>query len=315
MEISQHISNFTPFKFFNARLWMLALAPLIFSHCGQNNLILQPQNSANGPVIQCIIGVDSNHTMTYSRVSELAEDFQPQTQANIKLIINRKTSDDWRISQTGHFECNSFPAFPRDSLRLNLTSPHDTLSVDCVMPSAIKFTKTDTATLDVAGIGRTQNFKVQFRDSAIDENYYRLTAQRKVIRYKLDAMGRLIDSTITLEPLKIDGNETAFLRNNFNNYTDHEILFSDEIFNGVLTTFNFHNLIPIVNTRTEKTPMITITLENLSFSLYEYYNSRAAHLWNQKSITQLPGAVESNIPKGYGVFGAATKTTWIVNYK
>jgi hypothetical protein len=114
--------------------------------------------------------------------------------------------------------------------------------------------------------------------------------------------------------LKIDGNEIPFQRNNYNNYTDYEILFSDETFNGVLSSLEFYNLLPFSNTKTEKTLSVTITLDNLTKALFDYYNSRAAHLWNQRSITQLPGPIQSNIPNGYGVIGGKTQVSWTIKY-
>jgi hypothetical protein len=130
----------------------------------------------------------------------------------------------------------------------------------------------------------------------------------------LGSSGQKLDSAIEWQTMKIDGNETPFVRNNFNNYTEQEILFSDEIFNGVLSTFRFHNLLPFQNTTSEKTMSVLVTLENISFATYQYYNSRAEHLWSQKSITQLPGPVQTNIPKGYGVLGASTSVKWLIVY-
>lgn len=291
-------------------LWLASLA----SSCSREILITNQNETATGPVIQCILQPDSSHTLLYSRVVGISENFSPQNNALISLRINSKITYPFFVKSPGVFQTDPSTISPRDSFYLNFSSPLDTFELFGAMPSAIEFTKTDTFTQPIAGIGLTQNFLIQFRDSAIDENFYRITAHQSIKRYLFNRSNQIIDSSITWEPLKIDGGEIPFLRNNYNNYTDHEILFSDDIFNGALTTFEFYNLLPFSNSKSEKTLAVKVTLENLTKDLYDFYNSRAAHLWNQKSITQLPGPVEGNIPNGYGVIGGATKAEWTVKY-
>lgn len=278
--------------------------------------IIEPNTDqmAAGPVIECILTTDSHHVVHYTRVVGISDPFNPQTNATITLSRPNQKSGIAQSLANGTYVLSDFPLNPRDTFQFQLTAPLDTVLLTDVMPSAVSFTKTDTATQAIAGIGLTQVFTVQFRDSAIDENYYRITAQQQIKNYVISADGRPIDSSTTWKTMQIDGNETPFLRNNFNNYTEQEILFSDDIFNGVLTTFKFHNLLPFNNSKISKTIAVKITLENMSLATYQFYNSRAEHLWSQKSITQLPGPVQSNIPNGYGVIGARTKTEWIIPY-
>lgn len=295
-------------------LWYAYALCLLLVSCSREIVVPQPDQVAVGPVIECILGTNDTHNIHYSRVAGISEPFKPQPQATILLQTATKRSKPAESNTAGQFTINNFRLNPRDSFQFSLISPLDTVSVSDVMPSAIRFTKTDTSTEAIAGIGITQVFSLQFRDSAVDENYYRITAQKQVRKYTLNASGQAIDSITEWQILKIDGNETPFVRNNFNNYTEQEILFSDEIFNGVLSTFRFYNLLPFRNSKTEKTLSVKITLENLSLALYHYYNTRAEHLWSQKSITQLPGPVQSNIPNGYGVVGASTQEEWIIVY-
>ena len=261
-----------------------------FSSCSREILVPIQDNTATGPVIQCILNTDSAQTLLYSKV--------------VKISSN----------QPGVYQIAPCKLAPRDSFSVFFISPTDTFSVTDAMPSSIEFTKTDTFTQAIAGIGSTQNFMIQIKDSAIDENYYKISAKREVKKYIFNNANQLTDSSITWEPLKIDGNEIPFQRNNYNNYTDYEILFSDETFNGVLSSLEFYNLLPFSNSKSEKTLSVTITLDNLTKALFDYYNSRAAHLWNQKSITQLPGPIQSNIPKGYGVIGGKTQVSWTIKY-
>lgn len=293
---------------------MYFLVLVLLSACNKDIVVPLPDQKISGPVVECILSTDSTHKIYYSKVVAISEPFKPLTDANIFLETRLKRSSKSAYSSPGIFTVSKFPLNPRDTVTFELTSSTDTISLTEVMPSSIAFTKTDTSKQAVAGIGITQLFTIQFRDSAIDQNYYRLSAKRQFRKYTLNTVGLPIDSSTEWQPLKIDGNEAPFLRNNFNNYTEQEILFSDEIFNGVLSTFTFHNLIPFKNSLNEKTLSVIITLENLNFSAYQYYNTRAEHLWSQKSITQTPGPVQSNIPNGYGVVGAKTQTNWEVVY-
>jgi len=287
---------------------------VMLASCSREIVVPQPDELAEGPVIECIIEADNQHLVKYSRVVPISEPFVLPNQAHITLEISGTQSAAASNLSPGSFMINNFPVRARDSFHFRLFSQTDTLIVSDAMPSNVVLTKTDTLTQAIAGIGLTQVFSFQFRDSAIDENYYRLSASRQIKKYVFGSSGQKIDSTIEWQTMKIDGNETPFVRNNFNNYTEQEILFSDEIFNGVLSTFRFHNLLPFQNTATEKTLSVLVTLENISFATYQYYNSRAEHLWSQKSITQLPGPVQTNIPNGYGIVGASTSTNWLIVY-
>lgn len=284
------------------------------SSCSREILVPIQDNTAEGPVIQCILNTDSVQNLLYSKVVKIDENFAPVSDANIDLVIHNKNRFSFSSNQPGVYKIEPCTLAPRDSFSVFFISPTDTFSVTDAMPSTIAFTKTDTFTQPIAGIGNTQNFMIQIKDSAIDENYYKISAKREVKKYTFNNSNHITDSTITWESLKIDGNEIPFQRNNYNNYTDYEILFSDETFNGVLSSLEFYNLLPFSNSTSEKTLSVTITLDNLTKALFDYYNSRAAHLWNQKSITQLPGPVESNIPKGYGVIGGKTQASWNIKY-
>jgi hypothetical protein len=285
-----------------------------FSSCSREILAPFQDNTATGPVIQCILNTDSVQNLLYSKVVKIDENFAPISDATIDLVIHNKNRFSFSSNQPGVYKIEPCILYPRDSFSVFFISPTDTFSVTDAMPSTIAFTKTDTFTQAIAGIGTTQNFMIQIKDSAIDENYYKISAKREVKKYIYNNSNQIADSTITWESLKIDGNEIPFQRNNYNNYTDYEILFSDETFNGVLSSLEFYNLLPFSNSKSEKTLSVTITLDNLTKALFDYYNSRAAHLWNQKSITQLPGPVESNIPKGYGVIGGKTQASWNIKY-
>lgn len=269
----------------------------------------------HGTVIHVFLQPDSLIVANCSKVVGILDPFEPESQAKIKLQINSSLPFILDDKGLGNYSNTHFTLKARDTISIHYLSPTDSFHLVEIMPSTVAFLKTDTITEPIAGIGITQGFKIQFQDSAVDQNYYRIHAKRLIRKYTRNKNNQITDSAEFWEILRIDGNDLPFVRNNYNNYTEQEILFSDETFNGVLATFHFYNLLPNPNNQTDKTLSAIITLENLSKPLYDYYNSRAAHLWSQKSITQIPGPLTGNVPNGYGVIGAFTQCKWVIKYR
>lgn len=100
--------------------------------------------------------------------------------------------------------------------------------------------------------------------------------------------------------------DLAAAENDYNNYTSREVVFSDATFNGVFKYIVFYTSDPLRNTTNERPLNIEFHLENISKSLYDFYNTRNAHIWQQQSISQLPGKIKGNVTGAYGVVGAYT---------
>lgn len=124
----------------------------------------------------------------------------------------------------------------------------------------------------------------------------------------------VIDSLIKYKIINIESSDLAFELNHFNNYTGTELLFTDEIFNGTRFGLNFSSSENFKKTVSVKPIKIQVVMENLDPVLYRFYNTRNAHIWQQNSITQLPGPVEGNIPRGYGVIGAYTIKSFYIEF-
>jgi hypothetical protein len=309
---STHTNHFLP-KVRNALyVWLAVFCGLM--SCSREIPLPKSVEIANGSVIHMFLQPDSNIVADCSKVVGILNPFEPESNAKIKIQINASPPFQLNNNSLGIYSNQMVKVKARDTVWVHYTSPTDSFDLTEIVPSNISFIKTDSLTEPVAGIGITQGFKIQFQDSAVDQNYYRIYAKRLIRKYTLDQNNNITDSLQYWETMKIDGNDLPFLRNNYNNYTEQEILFSDETFNGVLATFHFYNLLPNPNNKTEKTLSTIITLENLSKPLYDYYNSRAAHIWSQKSITQLPGPLTGNVPNGYGVIGAFTNCKWVIKY-
>jgi len=282
--------------------------------CSREIPLPKSADIASGSVIHVFLQPDSSIQANCSKVVGILNPFEPVTDASITIQINSNLPFPLTTVNPGIYSNSLSKLKARDTVVINYRTTSDSFELKQIIPSNIVFNKTDSLTEPIAGIGITQGFKIQFQDSAIDQNYYRIYGKRLIRKYSRDKNNNITDSTQFWETMRIDGNDLPFVRNNYNNYTEQEILFSDETFNGVLATFHLYNLLPNQNTNVEKTLRVTITLENLSKPLFDYYNSRAAHLWSQKSITQLPGSLTSNIPIGYGVIGAFTFCSWVINY-
>jgi len=298
------------------KLWFCFVATIVMIlSCSREIPLPKSAEIATGSVIHVFLQPDSSIQANCSKVVGILNPFEPELFASITVRLNSNLPFPLTAGIPGVYSNALSKIKARDTVLIKYNSPSNSFQLIQIIPSHITFTKTDSLTEPVAGIGITQGFKIQFQDSAIDQNYYRIYGKRLIRKYGRDKNNNITDSTQYWETMHIDGNELPFVRNNYNNYTEQEILFSDETFNGVLATFHFYNLLPNPNNNLEKTLRVSITLENLSKPLYDYYNTRAAHLWSQKSITQLPGPLTGNIPNGYGVIGAFTSCNWVIKYQ
>jgi len=309
----KHIENLDNYRF--KKSWLIVAPLFLILGCSREIPLPKSAEIAKGPVIHMFLQPDSSIVASCSKVVGILNPFEPETNASITIGINSNLPVALNMNSAGIYSSPIPKLKARDTAVIKYHSTTDSFTLEQIIPSNIVFTKTDTLTEPIAGIGITQGFKIQFQDSAIDQNYYRIQAKRLIRKYSRDKNNNVIDSTEYWETMRIDGNDLPFVRNNYNNYTEQEILFRDETFNGVLTTFHFYNLRPNPNNNLEKTIRVSITLENLSKPVYDYYNTRAAHLWSQKSITQLPGPLTGNIPNGYGVIGAFTSCNWVIKYQ
>ena len=106
------------------------------------------------------------------------------------------------------------------------------------------------------------------------------------------------------EIIALFSDDQAATDNNYNNYSSREVLLSDATFNGISKAIALYTTDPLAKTVGERPVSIEFHLENISKSLYEFYNTRNAHIWQQQSISQLPGNIIGNVPGILGVIGA-----------
>ena len=298
-----------------SRCYIVLFLLSLLSACEQNNIESINNQIPQSQVIKAIVEPDNTITAYCSRVAGITQPYLLESGISIKIKSNKFPTDQWfNFTQLGIYQWDC-TLKPRDSFIFTYRGVLDTISVADKIPSAIRLQSVDTSTSIVPGIGKTQVFTIQFRDSAIDKNWYQLLIKRQFIKYIFPAGSTVAnDSQLLTETVRIDGNELPFIRNTYNNYTDKSILFSDEIFNGVNAKFQCHNLKPWSNSPQEKTLSVEVILENLSQPLYNYLNTEAAHLWQKQSVTQLPNPLFSNIPNGFGIVGSKTTDRKIIVY-
>jgi len=290
------------------------LCCLICFGCVTEIKVPSSTQTAKGPVVKVILTPDSTIIAYCSKVVDITSPFYAETQATATLKNSYNTpSQSFILLKPGEYIWKS-NLKAKDSFYFHYANTEDTFEVFDRLPTKIVISKIDTATQLIPGIGNTQTFAVHFKDSALYANFYRLYVVQKIIKYTLNTSGNIIDSSYYIEKMKIDGTELPFLRNSYNSYTDKELLFDDETFNGVEANFAFYNLNPFANSKTQKLISRTIILENTTEALFNYYNTEVAHIWQQQSITQIPGVVKSNIPNGYGVVGGFTSDYYTILY-
>lgn len=179
-------------------------------------------------------------------------------------------------------------------------------SIQSVIPNSIPILALDTSRQLIPGLGRAFSLAVRFNDNPLVENNYRCFLYKVAFRYVYDYNGQLTDSFLKKEIIALFSNELPVLENDFNNYSSREVLFTDATFNGVNKNMTFYTSDLLLKTRQERPIAIEFHLENINKSLFDFYNTRNAHIWQQQSISQLPGNIKGNIPDAFGVVGAYT---------
>lgn len=267
------------------------------------------------PVFHMYINPDSAIVATFGQVAGISDPHVEVNSALVSIYRNGVFQGDMTASGKGIYLHGSQPFQPRDSFRIYGSNGVAGFIIRGKIPSRMVVEKTDTQTMLIPGLGPAFTIDLTFTDSAIDDNFYRLSCKRIWYKYKLDQNNKRTDSVLMNGTINLGSSELAVIQNNFNNYTSKELLFSDATFNGVKLKFRFYSKDIIRETQDSRTVSLEVILENMDKKIYEYYNTRNAHLWQQQSITQLPGIVAGNITNGYGVVGGYTTTSKTINIR
>ena len=261
--------------------------------------------------LNAFLCADSQARVQVGKVSAITESYNYISDATVSLIANGNRfplsydKDGWYASSAFIFNGN-------DSICVEMVHGARGVSRELKAPSKLQIQTVQTFPLVVGFVGRTVGFRLFFKDSAFNDNFYRLRVDETYWLYKKDGEGNNIDSVLQSRKLPISGDDIAYLRNPYNVYTNRELLFSDVTFNGLRTGLEFYRASAQPND--ERTESYRVVLENLHPDLYHYYNDRNAHLWQQSSITQTPTKVEGNIEGVYGVFGLYQLDDYLVRF-
>lgn len=267
------------------------------------------------PVVFMFLTPDSGIQCSYSRVAGINRPAPVINNAVIQISKNGVYIGNLLSAGQGRYTFGSNTYQPRDSFSMECLHNGELSQVKGVVPSKVVISSADTQTLIIPGVGPAFVIDFSFTDSAIDDNYYRLRLLRHFYKYTLDELNKRTDSVLLAEIINVSGSALPFIQNNFNKYNSREILFTDATMNGTKPLFRIYTPDRVQETLGHRTVSITILLENLEKPLYDYYNTRNAHLWQQQSISQLPGLVTGNVPDGYGVIGAYTTGMFKLNFK
>jgi len=267
--------------------------------------IIQNSNSPQSLVIHTFIHPDSFVFATVSEVSQITNTYNWINNANLSIQSKSKGLFAFNINGSGQYSLNQNFS-PNDSLWFQIKHAllNDIVSVK--IPSRIHIKRLDTFTTLISNVGKTKAYRIYFKDSAYNKNYYRIYGVRHFKKYTIDAILGKVDSFLYKDKLPIGGTEVCFSRNSYNNYTTKEIMFSDEIINGTELKLEFYETLSRAVSNTIVLYQIDIYLENIDVNIFNYLNSRNAHIWQQNSITQLPTSVIGNIANGFGVIGGYT---------
>lgn len=267
------------------------------------------------PVFHIFIQPDSILHADFSRITPITDKGSTVDNGQLTLYKNGAVIGDMIPQGSGRYVFLGNTTNPRDSFKVYGSDGLYSFFIRGRVPSKIKINSLDTQTQIVAGVGPAFVMDLNFSDSAVDDNFYRILVYRHFYEYSLNSSNQRVDSVLRTRQITLDGSELPFIQNNFNNYTSSEILFSDATFNGTKPTFRLYTPEKVHETLLARTIKLEVVLENLEKPLYDFYNTRNAHIWQQQSISQLPGNVIGNIPNGFGVAAAYTQTRYTVAFQ
>jgi len=266
---------------------------------------VQNSDSPKSLVIHTFIHPDSFLNATVFEVSQITSVYNWINNANLSIRSKSKGLFTFINNGKGNYSMNQ-NFLPNDSLKFQITHALLNDIIPIKIPSKIYIKRLDTFTTLISNVGKTKAYRIYFKDSAYNTNCYRIYGVRHFKKYTIDAVLGKIDSFLYEDKLPIGGTEVCFLRNSYNNYTTKEILFKDEIINGTESRLVFYETLPRSKSKSIVLYQIDIYLENIDINIFNYLNSRNAHIWQQNSITQLPTSVIGNISNGFGVVGGYT---------
>lgn len=286
--------------------WLNYILPLcFFVSCVDEVPLVSGIDEPEALVVHAFFNPDSALDIHVARVSNISEPYIWIPDAILSLKIKNNPNFIFQYLSGGQYTGNVVVA-PNDSVRVKIQHRIGTDSIELKIPSRLKIKQVDTLTTLVGTVGKTKAYRIHFKDSAYNKNFYRVYGIKTFKKYVLDGSGLKVDSSVYSEKMSIGGNEIPFTRNVYNTYSTKEIMFSDEIFNGVKVGYVIHELLNKPLPSDVKLMFTDIYLENMTEGMYDYLNSRNAHLWQQNSITQLPTKINGNLNKIYGVIGAFT---------
>lgn len=259
------------------------------------------------PVLHLFISPDSSLVSSCWRVSGLLDKDRPEPGASMVLFRNGVNVATSTYAGNGIYQFGASTYRPGDSFRLSALLPGiSPATVRGRLPNDVVITGVDTGRQLIPGVGRAFAMKLKFTDSAAYTNYYRVYLRKSYYQYVYDYQGVLVDSLYKQEVISVYSSELPAIENNYNNYTSREVLFSDATFNGVRNELLFYTADKLMRSRQSRPVAIDFYLENLDKPLYQYLNTRNAHIWQQQSISQIPGVLQGNVPGAFGVVGGLT---------
>jgi len=262
--------------------------------------------SAPAPAVHCFITPDSIVSADCRLTAPFGSKDMPIANAYFSILKTNQAKDTTIYKGNGiHlFGSNSLNAGDTFIFKGNVNGY--TFSISEIVPGDITINTFDTTRQLIPGIGRAFSVAVRFDDDAVLENHYRCYLYKTGYKYIYDYTGKLSDSFLQKDLISLYSDDLAAVDNDYNNYSSREVLFSDATFNGVKKYMVFYTADLLLKTAAERPTGIEFHLENISKSLCNFYNTRNAHIWQQQSISQLPGKIMGNVPGAYGVVGAYT---------
>ncbi len=266
-------------------------------------------------VVHAYVTGDSATQIWVGNSTGILQKDTPNTSCN--LYLQTKNGTLWPLNQInpGYYTDNSANLKPGDSFKLLCFSSIKSFEIKETVPYKPKVISIDTLHRINPLVGSTLNVDFAIKDTAAIKNFYRVYIYKKYYQYIYDYKGVLLDSFVANKRIPVYGQALPFAQNDYNKYTTDEILFNDATFNGVKQNLSIYTNDLLKPNKTENPLEISVIVETLSENLYNFYNARNAHIWQQKSIIQAPSKVNGNDKDVLGVVGAYSQVHFTYNLK
>jgi hypothetical protein len=193
----------------------------------------------------------------------------------------------------GNYVSNLIKPLPNDFYIFKISRLSKVYWVNDVMPDTLVSKIIDTTRLLFQGVNQFFQFKFTIYDKSLLKNHYGIKIKGIFENYRNQ------DTSISSEWLTIQTNDFILTQDAKSSFSNSNILFSDQYFNGQNKEliFGCANLFSSPN---KKIKQLLVYSSSYSISAYNYFTSVNEHVYYQNDPFSLPAPIQGNVLGAYG---------------